>query len=336
MGPTTTDSTHAARIAFRGLLERKRLTVMPGGFSPLYARMAEVIGFESFFVAGSQVSAFLFGVPDTGIIGLRDVVDHVRHVAARTSIPIFVDADTGFGNAVNVYFAVQELIRSGVAGLQIEDQEAPKKSGTSAGRRCIPIDEAVGKYRAAVAARDELDPSFVICARCDVLGAEGGSFEGALERCMAYVRDGGADFVWLNSVQTREQLARACAEIPAPVLTIWGGPEPAPTFAEYEQLGVRIALYPTLFATAGLQGAWELLSDFKVRGTVALDAYVDELRACTWGRADPRLLVGYDEVRKLEERFLPATAQRDYASTWGHEGISGRLAGLGPVLRTDT
>jgi len=317
-------SPQAKRAAFRALLARKRLTVMPGGFSPLYARLAEEIGFESFFVAGSQVSAFLFGVPDTGIIGLRDLVDHVRHVAARTSIPIFVDADTGFGNAINVHFTVQELIRSGVAGLQIEDQEAPKKSGTSAGRRCISIAEAVGKYRAAVAARNELDPQFVVCARTDALGAEGGSFEDALARCIAYVSDGGADFVWLNSVQTREQLARACAEIPAPVLTIWGGPEPAPTLDEYEQLGVRIALYPTLFASVGLQAAWEVLSDFKARGTAALDDYVKAVRASTWGRVDPKVLVRLDEIRELEEGFLPAEARRDYASTWGHEGISGR------------
>ncbi len=98
---------HDKRVRFRELLHRDELTVMPGGFSPLYARMAEAIGFESYFIAGSQMSAFLFGVPDTGIMGLRDIVDHARHVAARTTIPIFLDADTGFGNAVNVHFAVQ-------------------------------------------------------------------------------------------------------------------------------------------------------------------------------------------------------------------------------------
>src|SRR6266508_2125964 len=171
------DSTSGKRSRFRELLRRQRLTVMPGGFSPLYARLAQEAGFECFFLAGSQLSAFLYGVPDNGIIGLRDLVDHARHMAARCDIPIFVDADTGFGNAVNVYFAVQDLIRSGVAGLQIEDQEAPKKSGTLSGRRCIRMDEAIGKYRAAVAARNEIDPEFVICARCDLLGAEGGSFE---------------------------------------------------------------------------------------------------------------------------------------------------------------
>src|ERR1700722_2936357 len=114
------DQTRLKRRKFRELLQRKRLTVMPGGFSPLYARVAQEAGFECFFLAGSQLSAFLYGLPDNGIIGLRDLVDHARHMAARCDIPIFVDADTGFGNAVNVHFTVQECVRSGAAGLQIE------------------------------------------------------------------------------------------------------------------------------------------------------------------------------------------------------------------------
>jgi 2-methylisocitrate lyase-like PEP mutase family enzyme len=308
----------AKRLAFRALLARPSLTVMVGGFSPLYARMCEEIGFEAFFVAGSQLSAFLYGLPDNGIIGLRDVVDHARHVAARTTIPIFVDADTGFGNAVNVHYTVQELVRAGVAGLQIEDQEAPKKSGTLAGRRVIPRDEAVGKIRAAVAARDELDPAFVVCARCDALGAEGGSFEDALERCIAYARDGGADLVWINSAQTREQLAMFTAQVPAPILTIWGGDAPEPSFAEYEALGVRIALYPVLPATAGLQYAWEYLNDFHERGPAALAAHAERTSASKWGRADFRRFVGLDRVREIESAYLPHTQQRDYATTWGH------------------
>jgi 2-methylisocitrate lyase-like PEP mutase family enzyme len=287
----------------------------------LYARVAEEAGFESFFLAGSQLSAFLYGVPDSGIIGLRDLVDHARHMAARTNIPIFIDADTGFGNAVNVHYAVEECIRAGVAGLQIEDQEAPKKSGTSAGRRCISIDEAVGKYRAAVAARDALDPSFVICARCDALGAENGGFEDALERCNAYVKEGGVDFIWLNSVQSRSQLERACKEIAAPILMIWGGPEPAPTLAEYEQLGVRIALYPTLAASAGLQAAWQVLHNFRHRGSEALVEWGASVNTSPWGRAFLDELVGAAHVRELEEQFLPKSNRRNYESTWGHKDV---------------
>lgn len=313
------DEISRKRRRFRDILARPGLTVMPGGFSPLYARMAQEIGFECFFLAGSQLSAFLYGVPDNGIMGLRDLVDHARHMAARCEIPILVDADTGFGNAVNVHFAVQEIIRSGVAAMQIEDQEAPKKSATSAGRRCIPIEEALGKYQAAVAARNQIDPDFVICARCDTLGAEGGSFEETLRRCIAYVTQGGADFVWLNSVQTREQLRRACAEIPAPVLAIWGGEEEPPSNEEYAQLGLRIALYPVCAATAGLQGSWELLSDLNARGSVALRDFDRRAATNPWGRPNQRKLVGGDQIREIEERFLPTSARRDYDHTWGHK-----------------
>jgi 2-methylisocitrate lyase-like PEP mutase family enzyme len=320
MPPVIEDPARVKRRKFRELLNRKTLTVMPGGFSPLYARLAQQAGFESFFLAGSQLSAFLYGVPDNGIIGLRDLADHARHMAARADIPILIDADTGFGNAVNVYFAVQELVRTGVAALQIEDQEAPKKSGTLAGRRCIPIGEAVGKIRAAVAARDALDPEFVICARVDILGAEGGSFEEALRRCVAYAKDGGADLVWLNSVQTREQIRIACAETPAPVLAIWGGEqEKPPSREEYEALGLRIVLYPVCAATSGLQAAWETLSDLRARGGVALDDWAVRANQSKWGRPDFRKLVDLDKVREIEDQFLPAEAQRDYAATWGHK-----------------
>jgi 2-methylisocitrate lyase-like PEP mutase family enzyme len=316
-----TDSVQAKRAKLRALLDQQKLTVMPGGFSPIYARIAEMAGFECFFIAGSQMSAYLLGVPDTGVIGLRDVVDHVRHVAARTEIPVFVDLDTGFGNAVNVHFSVQECVLSGAAGLSIEDQEAPKKSATVAGRRCISLDEAVGKIRAAVAARNEVDPSFVICARCDVLGAEGGSFEQALDRCIAYVRDGGADFVWLNSAETREQIARACANIPAPVMVIWGGDQPAPTLDEYAKLGVRIALYPVIASSVGLQAAWVTLNDFRERGTVALDDWAKRVKETRWGPLTLASVVRFDQVREIEEQFLPQGKQRDYDTTWGHRTL---------------
>lgn len=307
------------RRKFRALLRRQSLTVMPGGFSPLYARLAQEAGFECFFLPGSQLAHFLYGVPDNGIIGLSDLAFHARHMAAHCDIPILVDADTGYGNAVNVHFAVEEIIRSGVAGLQIEDQEAPKKSGTAAGRRLIPVAEAVGKIKAAVAARDVLDPDFVICARCDGIGAEGGSFDDTLQRCVAYVEAGGADLVWLNSVQTRQQLKRACAEIPGPVLAIWGGEDAPPSWKEYDRLGLRIVLYPTIAATSGLQASWELMSDMRRRGAAALMDWNRRVATSKFGRPDVKKLLGYDKIMEIERRYLPTSAQRDYKTTWGHK-----------------
>jgi 2-methylisocitrate lyase-like PEP mutase family enzyme len=279
---------HAKRLAFRELLARPGVTVMPGGFSPIYARMCEEVGFECFFASGSQMSAYLLGVPDNGTIGLRDVVDHVRHIATHTSIPILADADTGFGNATNVRYTVAELIRSGVAGLQIEDQQWPKNSAGT--HRSISLDEAVGKIRAAVETRDALDPSFVIAARTDHLDADGGTFDETVERCIAYARDGGADLVWFSSPTTREQIRTVCAKTPAPVLVLWSprATEPQPSIEEYAELGARIAQFGTVASMAGLQGAWEFLHDFHQRGTAALTDFTTRAAAAPPGRADLR------------------------------------------------
>lgn len=236
---------------FKQAILAPELLVMPGGFSPLHARMAERLEFQGFFMSGSQVAAYVHGLPDIGLLGLGEMVEAARRLASGTAMPIFADADTGYGNALNVRHTVQQYIRAGVAGLHIEDQEAPKKSGTKAGRRCIPLDEAVGKYRAAVDARNELDPDFIICARCDLIGAEDGSFEAAVERCIAYLEEGGVDLVWLNTVQSRDEIGTACGRIPGPVLPLYGGPGPAPTLEEYRALGAAAVLFPALTPALG-------------------------------------------------------------------------------------
>ena len=169
------------------------------------------------------------------------MVEAARRLAAACNIPIFADADTGYGNAVNVYHTVKEFIRAGVAGVHIEDQEAPKKSGTLAGRRLISREEAIGKYKAAVAAKNEIDPEFVICARCDSIGSEGGNFEEAIQRCIGYVKEAGVDAIWVNTLQSREEIREACRRIPAPVIAPYYGPRLSPTFEEFQDL-VRLGV----------------------------------------------------------------------------------------------
>jgi hypothetical protein len=176
--------------------------------------------------------------------------------------------------------------------------------------RCAP--------QVAGAARDTLDPEFVVCARCDAIGAEGSTFEEALERCVAYASQGRADLIWLNSVQTREQVHEACRRVPAPVMVIWGGEQPAPSLAEYQRLGVRVALYPVFTSVVGAQAAWDVLHDFKERGPSALDDWAARARSSRWGRVDVPKLLGTDSVRELEEQFLPRSLQRDYEATFGH------------------
>jgi 2-methylisocitrate lyase-like PEP mutase family enzyme len=306
------------RKHFRALLNRREIVVMPGGFSPLLAKIAQAAGFEAYFLAGSQLSAYMYAYPDSGVVGLRDFVDHARQISSQVEIPLLVDFDTGFGNAVTTWYAVQECVRSGAAALQIEDQEAPKKSGTLNGRRCISQAEAVGKIRSAIDARQEIDPEFVVCARVDALGAQGETWSSALTRCQAYVEEGGADMVWLNSVQSREQLEQVCRLVKAPILTIWGGAGSSPTPQELEDLGVRIALYPTLAASVGMQAAWHVLHDFKARGPAAIVDWQVQMKNSPYGLPNFSELTGVAKVRELENSFIPAELQRDYETTWGH------------------
>src|SRR5207248_9667814 len=146
-------------------------------------------------------------------------------------------------------------------------------------------------------------------------------FPEALDRSIAYVEQGGADFVWLNNVTTREEIREACARIPAPVLPLWGGTPPAPGPEELASLGARIALYPTIAASAAAQAAWEVLNDLKRRGPVAMEEMAKRYRANPWGAAAASQLVNADFVRELEERYIPDDLQRDYEHTFGHAPV---------------
>src|SRR5574341_24637 len=302
------------------LLNRPELLVMSGGFSPLHARMSEVLGYDAFFMSGSQVAAYVYGYPDVGLLGLNEMVECVRRITNVCNIPIFADADTGYGNAVNVYYTVQAYIRAGAAGLHIEDQEAPKKSGTLAGRRLISVEEAIGKYQAAMAAKKELDADLVVCARCDSIGSQGGDFEDAVRRGIAYVKEAGVDAVWMNTMTERKQIEEACRRIPAPVIAPYYGPRPSPSFEEFQKLGAAAVLYPSLTTATGLQSTWEILHEFKERGPVVLEEWNKKAQASKYGMAprtqDP--ILPAKKIIQLEEEFIPKELQRDYDKTFGH------------------
>src|ERR1043166_5896547 len=304
----------------RELLKRPELLVMSGGFSPLHARISEVLGYEGFFMSGSQVAAYVYGYPDVGLIGFNEMVEAVQRITNVTDIPVFADADTGYGNAVNRHYTVQAYIRAGAAGLHIEDQDAPKKSGTLAGRRLISVGEAIGKYRAAMEVKKKLDEDFVVCARCDSIGSEGGSFEDAVERSIAYVKEAKVDAIWVNTLTKREEIEEACRRIPAPVIAPYYGPRPSPTFEEFQKLGAAAVLYPSLTTANGLQATWEVLHEFKERGPVVLDEWNKKAQSSKWGivprTQDP--ILPTEKIRKLEDDFIPKELQRDYDKTFGH------------------
>ncbi len=223
------------------------LIVAPGIYDAYGARFVEQAGFDAVYMTGNGVSASLLGRPDVGLVDLTLITSHARRVASCVDIPLICDADTGYGNAVNVRRTVEEFEAAGVAAIQLEDQVSPKRCGQLPGARpVIALAEAVGKIEAAVAARR--DPDFIIIARTD--SADGQGLDEAIRRVKAYVK-AGADvaFVELKSSPTMlDDLKRITASVDAPcfVNVDAGGKLGELTAAEIEQLGLRIAIYPGL------------------------------------------------------------------------------------------
>ena len=177
------------------LFQRPELFVLAGGINPIGAKMAEALGYDAFYMSGGNTSAHQLGWPDSGT-SMRDMVDNARKIVLTVQIPVFADADTGYGDAISTHYTVREYIQAGIAGAHIEDQTFPPKSGPR--RRCISVQEMVGKLRAATDAKQALDPDFVIMARCDLGGVPGASFAEIIERCQAYKAEAQVDVICPN------------------------------------------------------------------------------------------------------------------------------------------
>jgi 2-methylisocitrate lyase-like PEP mutase family enzyme len=235
------------RQQFRERLKQKSLIVAPGIYDAYGARMVEQAGFEAAYMTGNGVSASVLGRPDVGLVDLTLLSRHAHYAAACIEIPLICDADTGYGNAVNVRHTVREFEAAGVAAIHIEDQATPKRCGHLPGARpVIELPEAVGKIEAAVAARR--DPDFVIIARTDA--ATGQGLEAAIKRVLAFHK-AGADvlFVELKTSSTiLEDMKRVTDSVDAPFLVNidGGGTLGSLTAPEIEKLGYRIAIYPGL------------------------------------------------------------------------------------------
>ncbi|MDO8751818.1 MAG: isocitrate lyase/PEP mutase family protein [Dehalococcoidia bacterium] len=218
----------------RQMIQGDGLTLMPFTYDSFTARIAEVSGFPAVYVSGFG-SAMGKGYPDIGLITETEMVQNGWNIARVTSIPILMDADTGYGNAINVWRTVRDYEAAGIAGCHIEDQVFPKKCGFFEGKQVIPMDEAVQKVRAALDART--DPDFVIVARCDALAING--WEDTLRRCRAY-RDAGADMVFVDGVGTLEDLHTYATEL-ADIPRLFNG-DLAPA-SEIERLGFKIQIH---------------------------------------------------------------------------------------------
>lgn len=236
--------THA--VTLRRLLEGPGILQVPGCYDAHSARLIERAGFRAAYMTGFGSAASVLGAPDTGLLSFKESADHAAAIAAALRIPLIADADTGYGNVANVQRTVRTLARAGVAGVQIEDQEWPKRCGHTAGKRVVPRDEAVARVRAAVEARREHD--VVIVARTDARAVHG--LDDAIDRCRAF-RDAGADVIFCEAPASVEELERVADEVDGPLMVnvLEGGATPILSAQEYADLGYRIAIYPlTLLA----------------------------------------------------------------------------------------
>lgn len=258
----------SARRRFRERLAQKKLIVAPGIYDAYGARLVEQAGFEAAYMTGNGVSASVLGRPDVGLVDLTLLSRHAHYAAACIDIPLICDADTGYGNAVNVRHTVREFEAAGVAAIHIEDQATPKRCGHLPGARpVIELAEAVGKIESAVAARR--DPDFVIIARTDAASGQG--VDAAIERVRAFHK-AGADvlFVELKTSPTvLEDMKRVTAAVDAPFLVNidGGGTLGSLTAPDIEKLGFRIAIYPGLERYAAGFAVKEALAALKQDGS---------------------------------------------------------------------
>ncbi|MFY9653309.1 isocitrate lyase/PEP mutase family protein [Trebonia sp.] len=280
----------------RELLNSGQTVVAPGAFDPLAARLVEEAGFAAVYMTGFGTSAALLGRPDVGLLTMTEMADSAGRIAACVDIPLIADADTGYGNPLNVIRTVGAYEAAGVAGLHIEDQVAPKKCGHMEGKQVIGADEMAQKVRAAVDART--DPDFVIIARTDARAVEG--LDSALDRARRY-RDAGADVLFIEALVSEAEIEAAAAAFPdVPLLFNWaeGGKTPPVSLDRLTELGYRIVIFPIgtlLAATAAMR---RILQEIAAAGTPA--SLLGELP--TFGEFTD--FIGLPEVRGIEQRYI--------------------------------
>jgi 2-methylisocitrate lyase-like PEP mutase family enzyme len=291
---------------FRELLARGGLIVAPGVYDGYSARLVEKAGFEMAATTGAGISNSLLGIDDIGVMGLSENVDHCRMLARTLSIPLTADADTGYGNPMNVHYTVQMFEEAGLAGINIEDQVHPKRCGHMPGKEVIPLVEGVKKIEAACLARR--DDAFAIIARTDALAIEG--IEGMLRRARAYA-EAGADMIFADAVRTEDEIKRLVDAARVPVTVNMGfGIRARPTtplmsIKRLAEIGVRRVTLPRMLPAAAIHGmtrALEAMKEVIASGEPAdrpdLVVDIDTIMR----------LMDYDTMRELERRLLATAA----------------------------
>jgi 2-methylisocitrate lyase-like PEP mutase family enzyme len=258
------------RQTLRQLLKRDKLLVAPGCFDGLSARLVQEAGFEAAYLSGGAVARSM-GIPDIGLVTMSESIERAVQVVSAIKIPIIADADTGYGNAVNLVRTVREFERAGVAAIHIEDQNTPKRCGHLDGKEVVSLGEMIQKLQAAIAARS--DPDFCIIARTDARGVNG--FDDAIKRGQAFAQLG-VDAVFVEAPQSEAELAeipRRIPSIPLLVNVFKGGKTPMLPVERLEKMGYRIAIYPSETQRAAIHAMRNALSTLKREGTTeSIDA----------------------------------------------------------------
>jgi len=276
------------------IMQRRAATVVPGAANAMFARAIADLGFEAVYVTGAGIANLELGTPDIGLTTMTEVAEIVVRMASGVSIPIIVDADTGFGNPLNIVRTVRTFERVGAAGIQIEDQVFPKKCGHFAGKEVIPVAEMLDNIRAAVDARHDSD--LQIIARTDARAVEG--LDRAIERANAFL-EAGADATFLEAPTSVDELARIPREVRGPQIAnmVFGGKTPDPGQAKLAEMGFSMVLYANAVLQAALKASYDVLRALKKDGTLLsvqdrLASFEDRQRA-----------VGKHEWDALEARY---------------------------------
>jgi 2-methylisocitrate lyase-like PEP mutase family enzyme len=290
-----------SRQSLRQLLKRDKLLIAPGCFDGLSARLVEEAGFAAAYLSGGAVARSM-GIPDIGLVTLSETIDRAAQVVATVKIPIIADADTGYGNAVNLVRTVREFERAGVAAIHIEDQITPKRCGHLDGKEVIPLAEMEKKLQAALATRT--DPDFCIIARTDARGVHG--FDDAISRGRAFAKLG-VDAIFVEAPQSEEELAQIPQLIPGvPILVnvFKGGKTPMLPRERLEKMGYRIAIYPSETQRAAIHAMRRALETLKREGTTES---IDD--ALTTFKERDRV-VGLDDWQRIEKQYLSSDGEK--------------------------
>jgi 2-methylisocitrate lyase-like PEP mutase family enzyme len=282
------------RQELRRLIGQTGYTMVPGAYDSLTARLVEAAGFAAVYLTGGGYSR-ANGYPDLGLLSLTENVQFIGRTVEAVAIPVIADADTGYGNAINVIRTVREYEKTGVAGFHIEDQVSPKKCGHYEGKEVIARAEMVGKIKAAVDTRR--DPDLVIIARSDARAIEG--LQASIDRVNAYL-EAGADVGFVEAPQTVEELRIVGKSVRGPALVnvFEGGKTPMLGAKELEEMGFRLGIYPSQTHRAAIRAAQRVLAAMKRDGdTSAIEAEL----ATFQGREDA---VGTAAWRELEEKYM--------------------------------